>query len=128
MEKTKIAGKITPAEVKVMQVLWEAGSPLSLGEIRNRLGQKETWSKDTIKTLLHRLLDKGALAQEKREVFYYQPLLSAAEYRQYSTQRVIDQLYAGNARELVVSLVENGQLSPEEMEELRAFWRGEEEK
>lgn len=80
-----------------------------------------------VKTLLRRLCEKKAVEAEKREVFYYRPLLSRREYQIWSTRSLIDKVYLGSARSLVAALVERSQLSREDLAELRAVLYPEEE-
>lgn len=113
------ASKITDAELEVMRVLWGAEGPLTLAQIKAALAEHNG---DTVKTLLRRLCQKGAVAQEKRDVYYFRPLVSQDALGRYRTQRLIDKLYAGSARAMVAALVDNHQLRPEELDELRAMF------
>ncbi|MDD4170588.1 MAG: BlaI/MecI/CopY family transcriptional regulator [Desulfotomaculaceae bacterium] len=119
----KLAAKITDSEVEVMRVLWEAGGELPIAEIRKTLEQTSKWESSTIKTLLRRLCEKGVVLAVKREVFYYQPLVSEAEYNEYTTQRLIDRLYSGSAKNLVASLLGSKKLADADIEELRALFK-----
>lgn len=110
--------KITEAELEVMEVLWDAGEPCTLGQIKEALWEKNG---DTTKTLLRRLCAKGAAAQEKRQVYYYRPLVSREELGCYRTRKLIDKLYAGSARQMVAALVEHDQLSGDDIAELKAL-------
>ena len=113
------AAKITDAELSVMQVLWEAGQPLSLNQVKAALDKNG----ETVKTLLRRLCQKGAVAQEKRSVYYYRPLVEQDDLGQYQTQHLIDRLYAGSAKAMVAALVEHGQLQFQDVDELRALFQ-----
>ena len=113
------AAKITDAELSVMQVLWEAGQPLSLNQVKAALDKNG----ETVKTLLRRLCQKGAVAQEKRSVYYYRPLVAQDDLGQYQTQHLIDRLYAGSAKAMVAALVEHGQLQSQDVDELRALFQ-----
>jgi len=113
--------KITEAELEVMEVLWDAGEPVSLGQIKEALADRNG---ETVKTLLRRLCAKGAAAQEKRQVYYYRPLVSREELGCYRTRKLIDKLYAGSARQMVAALVEHDQLSGDDIAELRALLDG----
>lgn len=119
----QIAAKITDSELAVMRVLWEAGTPVTVTQVRKALMKKTKWNGDTIKTLLRRLCGKGAVLQEKREVYYYTPLVSQEAYEKYSTQQLIDKLYAGSARDMIAALVKNDQLDAADIDELRAMFR-----
>ncbi len=79
------------------------------------------WDGSTVKTLLRRLCEKGAVEAEKREAFYYRPVLSREDYQKWSTRSLIQRVYRGSAKELVASLVRGDQLTREDMEELRAL-------
>ena len=117
---SELAEKISPSELEVLEILWQAEEPLPVAPIRTRLGQTRGWDASTVKTLLRRLCEKGAAAAEKREVLYYRPLLSREEYRRWSTRSLVERVYRGSARDLVASLVQGDQLTQEDLAELRA--------
>lgn len=123
---SEVETKITDAELAVMQVLWASKEPLTLNQVKAALDKNG----ETTKTLLRRLCQKGAAGQEKREVYYYRPLVNRDQLERCRTQRLIDKLYAGSARDLVASLVRHDQLQPQDVEELRVMfqtmWNGKE--
>ena len=113
-----LAAKISDSELEVLSALWEAGQPLSLAEIRSALEQDHSWDGSTVKTLVRRLCDKGAVEAEKRSVYYYRALISKEEYSAWSTRTLIDRLFRGSAQQLVASLVQGDQLSKQDIQEL----------
>ncbi len=121
----ELASKISPAERKVLEVLWQAEEPLPIAAVREGL-ESSGWDGSTVKTLLRRLCEKQAVSAEKREVFYYRPLLTREEYRDWSTQELIERVYQGSALDLVTGLVRREQLTASDLEELRAIVAGEE--
>lgn len=123
----ELAAKISSSELDVLEVLWQAEGPLPIADIRGALEQSHSWDSSTVKTLLRRLCEKKAVEAEKREVFYYRPLLSRREYQVWSTRSLIDKVYRGSARSLVAGLVERSQLSREDLAELRSILYPEEE-
>ena len=122
----KSVEKITDSELEVMRVLWEAGDALPITEIRRSLQQRKGWEATTIKTLVQRICAKGVLEQEKRNVFYYRPLVSEQEYNDWATGDLIRKLYRGSAKELVAALVRSDGLSISDVDELRAMFKVEE--
>ena len=54
--------KITDTELEVMQVLWETEAPMTLAQIKAALSGRNG---DTIKTLLRRLCQKGAVGEKQ---------------------------------------------------------------
>lgn len=123
----KLAEKITDSELEVMRVLWEAEAPLPISDIRVALQERKGWEPTTIKTLVQRLCNKHALAQEKQNVFYYRPLISREEYQNWATNDLIRKLYRGSARNLVAALVHSDKLSNDDFQELRDYFRMEDE-
>lgn len=117
-----ISSKITDSELEVMKVLWEAGQPLTITDIRQTLQEKKGWESTTIKTLVQRLCNKGAVLQEKKKVFLYTPAVSESAYNQWATGNLIQKLYRGSARNLVAALVHSDSLTKEDVEELRDFF------
>ncbi|MCI8828905.1 MAG: BlaI/MecI/CopY family transcriptional regulator [Ruminiclostridium sp.] len=111
--------KITDAELAVMQVLWAAQEPLTVNQVKAALDKNG----ETTKTLLRRLCQKGAVGQEKREVYYYRPLVEQSKLGRYQTQRLIDKLYAGSAKAMVAALVEQGQLQAQDVAELQGMFQ-----
>ena len=122
-----LAEKISGSELEVLEILWQAGKPLPVTPIRTRLETERGWEASTVKTLLRRLCDKGVVAIEKREVFYYRPLLDREEYRRWSARSLLDRVFRGSARDLIASLVEENHLSEADMEELRKILYAKEE-
>ncbi|WP_438349647.1 BlaI/MecI/CopY family transcriptional regulator [Paenibacillus sp. FA6] len=119
----KILSKITDSELEVIRVLWEAGCELPISDIRRSLEQSSDWDSSTIKTLLRRLCEKGVVEASKKEVFYYKPLFSEKDYNEYTTQNLIDRLYAGSAKSLVASLLGGNKLNDADIEELRSLFK-----
>lgn len=122
----QLAGMIQDSELEVMRVLWSTGEPTPLIEIRRALSQRCGWEDSTIKTLLRRLCAKDIVRLERRGV--YQAIVTEREYTQWSTRTYVGKLFEGSAKNLVASLLSDGQLSEGDIAELSAmFNRGEED-
>ena len=124
----ELAPKISDSELEVMRVLWRAGDALPVTEIRETLQKSRGWEATTVKTLVSRLVTKGALRQEKRGVFYYTPLITEEEYNDWATHDLISRVYHGSARDLVAALVRSDGLTKSDLDELRDFFRMEGER
>ena len=101
-----IASKITDSELEVMKLLWRAKDALPVTAIREQLQSSKGWEPATIKTLISRLVSKGVVRQEKRNVYYYSPVISEKEYSSWATKNLITRIYNGKARDLIASLVD----------------------
>jgi BlaI family penicillinase repressor len=117
------AGKIQNSELEVMKVLWNAGGTLPLAEIRLILSERCAWEDPTIKTLVRRLLSKGAIRLKQRGV--YSAVITEQEYSKWSARAFVNRVFAGSAKKLVASLVSDGQLSQDDIDELSAMFNGE---
>ena len=72
--------QISEAESQVMEVLWR-GSPRTAEDVVAALSDQQQWQEATIKTLLNRLLKKGAVRAEKDgRRFLYSPLLTRDQW------------------------------------------------
>ena len=117
-----LADKISDSELEVMKLLWQAGDALTVTEIREALQRSRGWEATTVKTLVSRLVSKGVIAQEKRNVFYYSPRITEQEYNAWATDNLIRRLYHGSAKDLVAALVHSEGLSRQDLEELQKLF------
>ena len=121
-----LASKITDSELEVMKLLWRAKDALPVTVIREQLQNSKGWEPATIKTLIARLVSKGALRQEKRNVYYYSPVITEKEYSSWATKDLITRIYNGKASELIASLVTSNGLTKDDIAELREMFKVEE--
>lgn len=117
--------KISDAELEILETLWAAQEALNANEIRAHLNEKKDWERTTVLTLIRRLLDKGVIAQEKREVYYYMPFIARNDYVKEETKSFLNKFFKGEAKNLAAALIEDEDLSREDVEELREYFRGE---
>ncbi len=111
--------RISEAEAVVMQVLW-SDHPLSADEVMARLPGGNEWAEATVKTLLNRLLNKGAIAAEKEGRRYlYSPLVQRDAWVLEESRSLIDRLFDGRVAPLVAHFSQHRKLSTEDVAELR---------
>ena len=84
---------------------------------------KETaWSKTTIQTYLARLVRKGALYTKRQGKGYlYYPAVSENECQLAESRNFLSRVYDGSLSKMVMGFVKNGNLSNEELNELKSF-------
>jgi BlaI family penicillinase repressor len=121
-----LACKITGSELEVMKLLWRAEDALPVTEIREKLQKSKGWEPATIKTLISRLVSKGVVRQEKRNVYFYSPIITEKEYSKWATEDLVTRLYNGKVRDLVAALVSSDGLTQEDLDELRQMFKVEE--
>lgn len=111
--------QISRAESLIMEALWR-DSPLTAEQITGEVAAANDWSDGTVKTLINRLLKKGALAaQPDGRRYLYRPLLSRADYVGSESRGLLDRLFDGRLAPLVSHLSQEGRLSAEDVAALR---------
>ena len=107
--------QISDAEWDVMTVLWEV-SPLTGTEVAEKLGAHPK----TVKTLLGRLVKKGALRfREEGNRYLYLPLFPRERFVEQASKSFLDRVFGGEATPALVHFVESIELSETEIAELR---------
>lgn len=113
--------RISDAEHAVMEALWEE-SPLSAADVCDRVCSTRDWSMPTVKTLLSRLVAKGAVATEPDgRRFLYSPLVERTDYLGSESRRLVDRLFGGRAAPLFAHLAESEALSEQDLVEIEAL-------
>lgn len=108
---------IAETEWKVMEVLWQKPNQ-TITEIKAALSEIG-WSDSTVKTLVRRLTQKGALAIDRTaSPFCYYPLVEEEACRRKETRRFIDKIYNGSVKMLIASLTTDSSLTDEESQKL----------
>lgn len=110
---------ISDAEAQVMVVLWQGGQQ-STEDIALVLADREHWQLATIKTLLNRLLNKGAISARKdgRRYLYSAVLKRTAWQRAQSTD-LIDRVFGGSVAPLVAHFSAQRKLAASDVEALK---------
>lgn len=115
--------KVSEAELQLMQLLWDE-SPLSAAQVAERVPPGRDWSLTTVKTLLSRLVGKGALkAEAEGRRFLYRPAVERDTIAAVQAKGLVDRLFGGRVSPLVAQLAEQRELDPEDLAELEALVR-----
>jgi predicted transcriptional regulator len=116
--------RISEAEHQVMEVLWDHPGPMTAQDVTEVAGPARGWSAATVKTLLSRLVGKGAVTHEAQgRRFLYRPAIARADYVAGESQRLVDRLFGGRITPLVAHLAERQALSPADLAEIEALIR-----
>lgn len=115
--------QISEAEAVVMDVLWRS-HPLGADEVVAALAERD-WAEPTIKTLLNRLLTKGAISASRGGRRYlYSPVLQRQAWVAEQSSGMLDKLFDGRVAPLVAHFSQRGALSPQDIAELKALIEG----
>ena len=113
--------KISGAELEVMNVLWRQPG-LGAVDVFEALEDHKDWNIRTVKTLLARLVEKGALATEQQGRRYlYSPLVAQRDYKARAARQFVDRVFSGRAAPLVAHLAESEGLTEQDIAELEAL-------
>lgn len=111
--------EITDAELEIMQILWEE-KECTLNNIIEKLSTKEEKNKNTVKTLIHRLVLKGAVESKKvnvKEVVYV-PKISEKKFLSKESNNFLKKFFKGNTEKLLLNFVEENKVSKSELKKL----------
>jgi len=109
---------ISDAEWEVMLILWDQ-SPLTAGEVVQRLEGRRDWNPRTIKTLLNRLLKKQAIGFNTQQNRYlYFPKVTKETCIRVESRSFAARVFGGATGPMLVQFVRQANLSPQEIEQL----------
>ena len=115
--------KISEAEMQLLQLLWEE-SPLGAAEISERAPEERAWSIKTVKTLLSRLVAKGAVtAESDGRRYLYAPAVEREAVAVNQARGLLERLFGGRVSPLVAQLARQKGLSEDDLAELEALVR-----
>lgn len=105
-----------------MRIVW-AHHPITANEIVEHLSKADpTWHPVTAKTLLNRLVKKGALGYDQEgRAYVYRPLVEERDCVSSETNSFLERVFAGSLKTMVSHFVEEKKLSDKQLEELRRF-------
>lgn len=111
--------QISEAESRVMAILWARGASTA-DDVVAALDNASEWQESTVKTLLNRLLKKGAIrAEAEGRRYRYHPLLQQSDWVLEESSGLLDRLFGGRVAPLVAHFSEHGKLSRKDIAELR---------
>lgn len=112
---------ITDAEFKVMDALWSR-QPLSAEQLIAEVRGQTTWGEATVKTLINRLIKKGAIRSSRLEGRHrYEAALNKEAFALAESETLLDRLFGGEVAPLVAQFTQRRSLSPQDRERLRAI-------
>jgi BlaI family transcriptional regulator, penicillinase repressor len=115
--------RMSNAEWEVMAVVWQC-APVAATTIVEHLRERKQWSLATVRTLLRRLVNKGALAQElEGKRYIYKPLVSMPACVHQESDSFWDRILGRAPSAALIHLVKRAALSKEDIQELRRILR-----
>ena len=118
--------KLTNEEMNLMKIMWELKREVTPSEllliIEETRGKK--WAKQTIGTILGRMVDKGVITCSKRgRNNYYIPTVTVKEYEQLEAREVLSNMYKKKKKNFLSALYyDKKKMSKKDIEELKEWF------
>ncbi|MEM6458083.1 MAG: BlaI/MecI/CopY family transcriptional regulator [Planctomycetota bacterium] len=114
--------KLGNQQLRIMEQLWAAG-PLSARDLTDRLaadGKGGPMAHSTVQTQLRALLNKGAVAYDRRgRAFEFRALVGGGQTRREATRRFAERFHNGSTRAMICDLIASERLSGDDLSEIR---------
>jgi len=108
---------LTPREAEIMEVLWRLGEATS-EEVREQLARNPHDS--SVRTMLRVLASKGCVKVDQAvRPAKYRAAIPQSKMRTKATSSLLKRFFGGSAEELVQHLLEDEQLTPDQLSKLR---------
>lgn len=110
---------LTPLELKIMNILWELKEAF-VKDVLEKWDEKPLPAYNTISTKIRILEDKGIVNHKAYgKTHQYFPLISKDDYQKLFVQNAIEKVFNGSVNGLISTLVDNQQLSADELNEIK---------
>jgi BlaI family transcriptional regulator, penicillinase repressor len=103
-----------------MECLWN-NSQATASEVCRSLRDSTEWADNTVRTLLARLVEKGALrvSENAAGVKQFTPAVKREALVRAESRSFLDRVFQGSAKPLIAHFAENSKLTPAEVRELK---------
>ena len=111
--------KISDSEWEIMNLVWKK-SPVAASEMVEELAAKNDWHPRTIRTLLARLVEKGALrfSQEGKR-YLYKPKVTMEACVHHESRSFVERVFGGEPASMLINLVKHTDFTAEEIKQLK---------
>ena len=114
-----MTSKLFDGELKLMEILWET-EPVSAKELSLIAAERIGWNKNTTYTVIKKLIEKNAIERGEPN-FICTSLVKKEDVQRAETASLLGRLFDGSKKALFSALLEDEDLSAEELDELRAM-------
>lgn len=111
--------ELTPAEGEIMEIVWDHGE-VSASEVRRRLAATREVARNTVRTLLERMEEKGWVRhREEGRTFLYSAIQPRTAAVGWKVREIVETVCGGSPEALVAALLDYRGLDAEELERIR---------
>jgi predicted transcriptional regulator len=115
--------KLSPANLEIMKVVWEMGN-VPINDVVEAINakRKNKVRRTTVQVQMNRLEDYGWLKHSKQgRTYVYSAVVEKHKTRMEILEDIKNRVFGGSRAELVKCLIEDADVKPEEIKELRTL-------
>ena len=115
--------KLSPANLEIMKVVWEK-SEVTINDVVDAINskRKNKVRRTTVQVQMNRLEEYGWLKHtEEGRTYVYSAVVEKQKTRKEILEDIKNRVFGGSRAELVKCLIEDAEVTPEEISELRAL-------
>lgn len=113
--------QISDAEWIIMNLIWSS-SPIEASEVIDQVAADNGWSAATVKTMLHRLVRKGALSTvQVGKKFLYSPAVRRDACVRQASRSFLERVFGGDVTPALIHFVKTTKLTEKDAAEIRAL-------
>lgn len=110
---------LTEVELELMQIIWQLGE-CTIRDVHDALQKSRDLAYTSVATMIKILEQKGALKSHKKDrAHLFAPKISKAEYESASLHHLSENVFHGNTTSMVMRLIDDGELTSDELLSLK---------
>ena len=120
-QRDKTPSPPSDAQLEVLNIIWDRGES-TVGEVWQAFSARRPVARNTVLTLISRLEEKGWLRRRANgNVLRYSAVVPQKTGLRQIARRLVDTAFQGSAEGLIMTLLEDGDLSAGEAQRIRAM-------
>jgi predicted transcriptional regulator len=118
-QKSADSSRPTEAELDILNVLWRLG-PSTARQVHEKLGATKNWQYSTTLKVMQVMAIKGLLKRDESErAHVYRPAIGREETQKMLVGRLLDRVFEGSVRSLMLGALDAKRATKNELAELR---------
>ena len=115
---------MSDSEKEIMEIIWDNGGRIYISELLEAVAEAgREWKRTTVRTFITRLMEKGLLLGVRQgKNCEYRAAITKEEYLSGQARNFVEEVFDGNVKDLLASLIGPEKLETEEIEQLQSFW------
>lgn len=115
---------MSDSEKEIMEIIWDNGGQIYISDLLEAVERSgREWKRTTVRTFLTRLMEKGLLFGVRQgKNCEYRASVSREEYLSGQARNFVEEVFDGNVKDLLASLIGPEKMGAEEVRQLQAFW------